>query len=397
MLAFLSLAFMPFSFSSGSALGDMGAQYGDIIFILLFLMLILTHLTNGIFIPSSILIRRFFLLYIIFLIYAAWTLIWSPSFAWLRSIQHFYVLLVCFVLYLCLKKCNIESLVRYMAAVTALIAWASCIGGTFEYLSGSFSSFVEEVSGRLVGTFREPNQLTIFLVPMSVLVFYEALHSRGVVRIFWFFSFLVCVFDIALSGSDGGVLILLISIVFFSFTFIKKSFVLMGLAVLFFLCFFSYADLDHDDIKGALNVVSSLSGLFAADDVLHSLGGHRIDMWEEASALLSDRLTSLLFGFGEGSFPEISKENSLHNTYMNILFSFGLVGVVLFVLLSLAVAVMIARIKVSHYRHLMTVAVGALFLLGAGHWVMKSRVLMLLLPLLLVCYQQCGARYERTG
>lgn len=177
----------------------------------------------------------------------------------------------------------------------------------------------------------DPNQLCgYFFLPILVCI--ERLTNKNIkwfLKIFYIILILAMIYVIFITGSRGGLIAIVVTIVAFSFFAIKgiankiKVFIaLILVAVVFLTVFFPL-------------LPESVTERMTIESVKEDKGSGRLDLWIVIWDAITYNDNSLVFGYGLGSTTGFLKESATHSTvahnhWLQIWCDQGIIGVILF-------------------------------------------------------------------
>ena len=233
-----------------------------------------------------------------------------------------------------------------------LIVISAILGGLvtagIAYVSGGMLD--EQLADRMILTEdNDPNNFAALLLLPFALSWWKIQESRKFKYKLLFAAVMVIIlFYIFMTGSRGGLLSVLVILVSFYFVsgMFKRASAILGTAVLLVLLFFVLKTFLPTDL---------FSRLFSSENYTSS-GAGRTDVWE---ILFRDIYPNMgIFGLGAGcvsvkmtAYYGFAK--GIHNTYLNMIGEFGIVGLPAFLL-------MIVSIIKRNYKHKFYIGVALL-------------------------------------
>lgn len=182
------------------------------------------------------------------------------------------------------------------------------------------------VGHRLEGTFNNPNQLGFWAL-LNLIFYFITLRNYKSLGLKELFTILLIIFCLVVSLSKAAILSAVFAILIFFITKFK-IFLKLKSAFLIFLVslipIFFPTTINETIEKPLEKLESRLSSLGKSDD--DNLEGRNYDR-------LYYYPERLIFGSGEGNYGRFAlrgKSNEIHSTYATLLFSYGLIGFILF-------------------------------------------------------------------
>lgn len=181
---------------------------------------------------------------------------------------------------------------------------------------------------RFILYFNNPNQLGLWALTCLVFVsFLIQTYRKSISTVFLLISSLVLsIFYISLSISQAAIIsaLLIVAILIVIFFRLKWIYTILPIIVLLFYLFIN--DIKNSEIKFLINIENRINNEVNEDDGDNGLEGRNYTR-------LMNYPEYLLLGSGEGKIDRFGKDGlEIHSTYANILFSYGVVGLV-FILL----------------------------------------------------------------
>lgn len=181
---------------------------------------------------------------------------------------------------------------------------------------------------RFILYFNNPNQLGLWALTCLVFVsFLIQTYRKSISTVFLLISSLVLsIFYISLSISQAAIIsaVLIVAILIVIFFRLKWIYTILPIIVLLFYLFIN--DIKNSEIKFLINIENRINNEVNEDDGDNGLEGRNYTR-------LMNYPEYLLLGSGEGKIDRFGKDGlEIHSTYANILFSYGVVGLV-FILL----------------------------------------------------------------
>ncbi len=185
---------------------------------------------------------------------------------------------------------------------------------------------LDEKQFRFILYFNNPNQLGLWA--LTLLVFICFLFKKRTKNMFFgillISSFILCIFYISISISQAAIISssLIIVILFISFVRFKWLFIILPILLLFFVLY--NKEIQNSEIKFLVNIQNRIDNEINEDDGDNGLEGRNYTrLWEYPEYLF--------LGSGEGKSDRFGKDGmEIHSTYANVLFSYGIIGLVLF-------------------------------------------------------------------
>lgn len=230
----------------------------------------------------------------------------------LLLVMAFYVfnIIYCLLIYLYLDAYKQNGLnVVFLAVLTAI---GITLGGSITEAGGAY---------RQTSFFNNPNQLGYFalLASVVVLVFYTA-SSIKYAKLFALAALLINLYLATLSLSKAAMVATLICVVFFLPMFKRREIVILLLIGV------ASSPFWFD------NVVQS-TAFERAQKRIQRIGSDQDDsIFGRGYSRIAENPAYLFFGAGEGERERFGVESELHSTLGNIIFSYGLFGIGLFLL-----------------------------------------------------------------
>lgn len=163
---------------------------------------------------------------------------------------------------------------------------------------------------------------------LGVVAAYWLLHNKFADKI-WNIILLVCIgtalFVLIMNASRGALLASVIPIaVMVLFSKIKVRYKLLTLAIGFFLVSFAFNN-------GIFDLL-----LYRLSDETAKTGGDRFIIWSDKfEAFFQENIVSLIFGVGQTNCELLGAKGSTHNDFVTALFSYGIIGFILFIIVLL--------------------------------------------------------------
>jgi len=271
------------------------------------------------------------LIYILFMIFTCMSLIWTINF-YNSLVQTFFIFFICLsilIFYWYLKEDNkkVEKFIFFIILASFLINLRNLI---ILFLGGL--DFV-----RFGGVAEQSNALallssTFCIISVTYLYMYECnIFRRNIV----YLSLFISLFFLVISGSRGGVISFLIFLIILYFSKFSNFLNLKFLAIislLFFIFIFNFSYISQLPFFQRLLLLPQALGFeffdyeydaslrMAADDT-------RINLADIALAKFSEKP---LLGYGIYSFGYFSEFSYTHNNFLEIIFSLGVFGILLF-------------------------------------------------------------------
>jgi len=190
----------------------------------------------------------------------------------------------------------------------------------------------ERHDGRLTGPVREVNQygaILVFMIPLMVGI---ALSSSGATRAYFVFGAGLSIVLLGLTVSRGSYVGLIVGTagsLLLARAYVNKTAILKGgvlVAVVLILTGITIAVVNPEGFLGKFE--------FQGSDV-NQLSSGRLDVWQRALTKMSYWPLSFIVGYGwEGYRTLIGIYGDPHNTYLQLWFNLGLVGLGLYVFIA---------------------------------------------------------------
>jgi O-antigen ligase len=194
----------------------------------------------------------------------------------------------------------------------------------------------QEADGRVTGPIGNSNQYGIFMAFFVPLFAAMAMGSTGVARLFWWFIFL-CGFALLIaSGSRGtyvGMIVgAIIGVKFITPFFDRRAIRRVGLQMAAVLMIITVSVAVTN-----LELVSERIEQSTSTEDLDRLSSGRTAIWRATILVQAENPGSFLYGNGWNSHEQSGIWKSTHNTYLLRLFELGVIGLVMFVALLVAI------------------------------------------------------------
>ena len=358
-LFFIGVILTPFYFSQSG-----GIQLSDIFFFSSLLFLITSKKNYLIFnatkLFSSIKYLKFFVFWT-FIINIIIYINWLQTNTLLSSIYYIYNYLVLLLVIANYRLGGKSFLVKiyYSFFISLLLVFLVGILN-LDYL------FSNNDTLRRTVTFNNPNQLGYWalMIMTIILILNNILSSEKIkyFKILFISSILMTTYLTIISLSKAAVISIIFLIIFNSIKNIKILFFL----TLTLITLYSYVELQEDNIFSAVSDRIADIGQ-ASDDNLEGRNYDRIWKYKEY----------LIFGAGEGAILErFEKDNEIHSTFGTIFFSYGIIGLLSFLILILQ------YIKTNKYSFITFLV--PVFLYGITHMGLRSKVFWIILILVMI-------------
>lgn len=293
--------------------------------------------------------KKIDILFLIFSAYAGFVSFHSvdliSSFRLLLGMILILIVFNIFKSYFIVSKISIEQIEGsfYVASIIFVIVSLSLyylgihvLGGNFHANEGKFVFGVNIDRGmpRLVGPLIDPNIFSLYCCP-----FYFFLICKKNKKIFDFLALSITVLAIFLSFSRGGIIAILLTtciaaiVLFFRVLLSKKIplklfFIYTIVLLLLLLIFYFFASSSNEYVDIIQKRLSSIGS-----------GSGRFQIWSDLISLWSERP---VFGFGLYNFLHYNtvmfgNSHYAHNTFLEILFDTGLVGLTLYMMFQAAI------------------------------------------------------------
>lgn len=255
---------------------------------------------------------------IFYLAYAYVTTLWAEGFSW--SLGNLVTLIVYGYLFLQLQfSITLEQYEKLKAAMVVQSAFVIM-------LVVSFGSYMD---GRLwiisASTGLDPNYLSCwFILPICIdIEWFFRSDKRMCIRLFALAEACISMAIIALTGSRAGFVVSILTIgicALYSLRSIVKQHPIYTIVISIGLILLAY--IGYNNLPETLvNRLAQTQG-----------AGSRGVIWEEMFKTLLDDPFGLIFGYGMGTVTlHTSSGNVAHNTYLDILFQFGVIGLGIYV------------------------------------------------------------------
>lgn len=191
--------------------------------------------------------------------------------------------------------------------------------------------YSKTISDRYTGFLGNPNKTSYFLCSLLPFFFYYIINKHGLI-LKALFSILIVfnVFTIAISGSRGG-LVALIMIMFFILILKKKYVLLLIFSVISFLSII-YIVSHNVSITALERIQPLLNG-----DIQQGTSG-RLEIWSALMDVYKSDIITVLLGLGVGGSELVGLKADPHNFYLQVLSEFGIIGFLFFAIAFMWVA-----------------------------------------------------------
>lgn len=311
----LSILFLSMTLASLYLFDSGVPQVADLVMVIYILLTFLWVLSVGVKIPEVLLFKIWFLLCAwISVVSLSWSFIYQSWSFLIHPLFYVYNLLVCFSIFVCLEKMDRTAIFFKNAVICSLL-----VSGL-----GVAANFGTEI--RATGFFNNPNQLAYFsLCAMSLMILlYRFTLPFALIPMLAIISGVIGVFSASSLAGMAGFLLIVSSYILANTSNTKRIFkifcIIPILLVLVVILDFSTGGVVSDNVLKRFDRADS-----KVDDIYSERKYERIFEFPE----------HLILGAGEGHterfYPFDGGE--IHSTYGNIAFSYGVVGIFLFLCL----------------------------------------------------------------
>lgn len=205
--------------------------------------------------------------------------------------------------------------------------------------------FSYEYEGRLsimVNSLRpeDPNQFSGYLIP-GALYMLHSLLSKDKFRFLYLVGAGIFGYAVLLTGSRGGLLALVLGAIALTWLHIRRrsktfmgAFAAVGCAIIIILTITT-------QLIGYLN--PEIVNRFTIEDIANTGGTGREDIWKENFDLfVHSPFARQLFGYGIGTMSDMG-DKVAHNNWVQVLVEMGVLGLIVYSLMMVSVAIMLAR------------------------------------------------------
>lgn len=291
-------------------LGGVGiVRYLNIIVLILFSIPIIRG-------KEKIILKKQFILLILFIIYLGITMLWSKDLSRVLNSAIMYTLM--FITYILVT--NQKPNFKEIKLILMIIACLSTIIATLI----TFDISTYDIAGRktllILGKSADPNFLSINII-FSIICTLNLIMKKYYCKILIIVSLIIQLFSIIKMGSRNAMVCLTIAITIYFFYSIKNNskdllkfimIIMIGIIVI-------YIGLSTlpDNIIQRLNIYEAID---------NGANG-RFGIWRRALDIQLDSVFRLIFGFGAGQMPILI--DYAHNFYIELLFEYGVIGLVI--------------------------------------------------------------------
>lgn len=278
------------------------------------------------------------------------------------------------------KISELQFSIMLVATVQAFQAFLVYIGITFfgfisiETSIYSIDIFTDSNETRLSGFFSDPNKFMATILIYIVFLFLSK-HNQKKYRIY-----LIILFAISLLSLSRTPIISIIIFLFLELfgKLFKDRKIVIFLELFFIIIIMSFIIIDFDSLLSSINQIftdmSTLLGRERTAAINSSISqDNRYLVWKQAFSFIKD---SPFFGYGPLSYEKILPYPT-HNTFLNILLDYGLVGSAIYIY----VLTPLLKLKLEY---LIPFIIIPMFLLDLGNF----RILFVLLGLLLGIFKK---------
>ncbi len=336
--ALLFTLFFIFSIPWGNAVWDgLTALFGIALFGLIFLVLI----TDGA--HKNYSLYHFFV--VLLLSWMLISLIWTPNIDYGLEVglRYFQLLLLPFIFTLILTNKSRVNL-SYQAFVFGNIIASLVI--FYNFLNGIQSEYYNRFGLKNF----EPDLLGVMLVlSLPAAIYLVTQYENRLLKVFNTLSIPLIAYAIFLTGTRTATMLLIICVAYWLFTYRKSS---IRIKISFFVLFFLSIVLVF-----SLAPKASIERAFSSgESISKGTLNYRTVIWEAA---IQQWKKTPLTGAGLGSLgPILSKEHvnfsAAHNTYIEFLAEYGIIGLLIYLLLLLAIFYQILRCPLSEKAFLLS-------------------------------------------
>ena len=290
---------------------------------LLLALLLLLHLLTGI---ISINVNDPLIIFSCLLILLTWSsVMWSYNLEATLSQNKTYTLLIMFFMINRLYKFNDKEiiLIKKVVLLSLIFLIFYCIANYKEILFNNYSRFV-------LNDKNDPNNLAAHLImPYFVLIIFF-INNKGISRILSMIALICASFIFMLIGSRGALIAVFLGIsyiVFYTYNKTNKSNLIFFIVLVFIIYNFILNYLPGDLIRR----------LFTVDSYIGDIGVYdsRSGIWKNIITYVVPNMP--LWGYGAGVPGYILIDfygyiKGVHNTYLNIILEYGIIGITFFIL-----------------------------------------------------------------
>jgi hypothetical protein len=189
----------------------------------------------------------------------------------------------------------------------------------------------QDESGRVAGPIGGANQYGAFMAFFVPLFAAMAVGSKGVARLFWWLVFL-CGFALLVASGSRGTYVAMLSAALIGLKFISPFFDRQGI---------QRAALQLVAVLAVITVGVALTNQElvqrrieqSTSSDMHEMSSGRTSIWRATILVQSEKPATFLYGNGWNSHENSGIWKSAHNTYLQILFELGIMGLIFFMIL----------------------------------------------------------------
>lgn len=227
-----------------------------------------------------------------------------------------------------IKKSNVWTVLKYYiwgVVISSAVAYAGIINNSSAYFVEKTLGYVDAYQSRFAGMYSDPNYYVVNIIIAICLLEILGINEK-ISKIY-----------------EYGLLMVL---VLFSFLTLSKSAIIMLVIPIFMIIIYCFQIKDYKKLIGVLGLLAivlmiifslnipqlaTILGRFSGATDINSLTTGRFDIWNSYFDYFNANVEKFIFGSGVGA--TLVNNRAAHNTYIDFVFYFGVIGSLLFIYL----------------------------------------------------------------